>query len=254
VFRGAATIAATLAVLGAAALSAPSAGAAEPCPTPPLCVETDENGTYVLHVPPLSLVALLYPQVAPLQDCYWEVVEVDFGDGTAGEIYEWDATKELTGSHTFPEPGTYTVQIDATQGHHVSSGEPCPDFPITAYVTFPEPPPVEPPSGPPPGEPPGEGGAPGPSQGSTTPQAPGQLLGPDPPAAEPTAYWRRCGGRVLAHGVACRKARKVAGRAPGKLVGRKSARVAGFSCALQPALPLPIACRRGADRILAPAA
>ena len=43
---------------------APPASAAEPCPTPPLCVETDAHGTYNLSVPPLSLVALLYRTAA----------------------------------------------------------------------------------------------------------------------------------------------------------------------------------------------
>jgi hypothetical protein len=244
-------IGATLAVAGAVALTAPSADAAETCPTPPLCVETDANGLYVLHVPPLSLVAILYPEVAPIADCYWTVVEVDYGDGSPGETYEWDATKEFNGSHTFPEPGTYTVQIDATRGHHVGSGEPCPDFPITATVTFREPP-VEPPPGPDPGgETPDPGGGQPPPAASPDTGAP--LLVPQlrPPGDEAISYWRRCRSKVLTHGVTCKKGRRVAGRARRKLAGRRSASVAGFRCTLSPALPRPIDCRRGADRIVA---
>jgi hypothetical protein len=251
--RGVATITATLALLGAAALTpAPAAAVEEPCPTPPLCVETDANGIYNLYVPPLSVVATLYPQVAPLQDCYWETVEANFGDGSPNETYVWDATKAMTGSHTFPAPGSYTVHIDATQGHHVPSGEPCPDFPITATVTYPEPPPVEPPTEKPPPEKTGGGDTVPPllpvGPVTTTPNAFDQS---GPPGGN--VYWRRCRGDVLTHLVTCRKGRRVAGRALERLARRGSARVAGFACRLTPASARPLTCSRGTERILGPA-
>jgi hypothetical protein len=255
VFRRGATIAAALAVLATTAVAAPSARAAESCPTPPLCVETDQHGNYYLSVPPLSLVALVYPQVEPLKDCYWEAVGVDFGDGSPDATYVWDATKELTGSHKFPAPGVYTVHVDATQGTHQESGLPCPDFPITATVTYPVPPPVEeppveePPAEPPPGQ--TEGGGTGASNlvaaGATAPDAFSQAPG------EANAYWRRCRAGVLTHGVSCRKGRRVASGARRGLARGGSTRVAGFTCSLQPALSRPLTCRRGPARIEAPA-
>ncbi len=75
---------------------APSAGATKPCPVE-YC--TDSQGKYVLSVPPLTT-TLFYKEYAA---CTWQV-HVDFGDST-GQDYEFDGSKGLTGSHTFPEPG-----------------------------------------------------------------------------------------------------------------------------------------------------
>ena len=96
-----------------------------------LCIETDSSGTANLNVPPLAQVALLRPEIKPLEDCLWEVVDVNFGDGSQIAVYVWDATKNLTGSHTFPHPGEYKVDILATSGHHLDisdrTAEACPD-------------------------------------------------------------------------------------------------------------------------------
>ncbi|MFI5027379.1 MAG: hypothetical protein ACHQCF_00175 [Solirubrobacterales bacterium] len=255
-FRGRATLAAGLTATAAAtaALLAPTSAIAA-CPTQPLCFRTDEHGTYRLHLPPLASLATFEPKVVEVEDCNWANVAVNFGDGGPGETVTWDATKEFTGSHTFPHPGEYTVQIDATQGHHQPSGEPCPDLPITATVTFPTPtpPPKEEPkeesretpkeTGPKPGDSHGSGGS------SGTKQEEGEKG-----ASHPILLWHRCGSDVYAQGVACTRARKVIKGALKKLTKRGSAPVAGFRCRLNPDEPRPISCHRGSSRILGPTA
>ncbi len=232
---------------------APTAGAAEPCPTPPLCVETDAKGVYFLSAPPLTLVSAFYPQVKPLEDCLWERVEVDFGDGSPDEIYVWNATQYLNGSHTFQTPGTYTVHINATQGHHLDSGEPCPDFPLTATVTYPKPPP---PKTDPPADPPDDPPTVVPTdQGKTVPSllpvaADTSIASPWNPAAEEPVYWRRC-RNMLVHLVTCRKGRRLARAVTSKLDRAGAALVGDFRCRLIPASPWPVVCRRDEQRVLA---
>lgn len=234
---------------------APSASADEPCPTPPLCVETDADGVYRLSVPPLSLVAYAYPEIKPLEDCFWEVVEVDFGDGSPDEIYSWDATQGLSGSHAFPAPGTYTVHVNATQGHHVNSGEPCPDFPLTATVTYPIPP-DPPPKTDPPKDPPFVPT----DQGGTEPDPipPADHSIPNPwsqplPVDEAGPYWRRCRA-VRTHLVSCRNGRRLARVAGSKLDRPGSTQVGGFECRLSLGSAWPLVCRRGEQRVIAPLA
>ena len=244
-----------MAALAAGAVTAPAASAETPCSTPPLCVETEPNGVYYLSVPPLSLVASFYPEVEPYADCLWERVEVDFGDGSPREIHVWDATQWLTGSHTFPAPGTYTVQIDATEGHHIGGEEPCGDFPLTATVTYPAAaPPTDPPGEPtdPPGgpwTPTDQGGAaPGAIPGAPDLQNPNAFEPQGTPAAD-RSPWRRCRG-ILAHGVRCRKARRIV-KAAASRTRPGSILVAGFECDVNRGMVWPISCRRGEQRILA---
>jgi hypothetical protein len=250
VYRRTATLAAGLVLAAAtASLLAPTRAEAA-CPTK-LCLNTDAGGTVHLEVPPLSVVAFFYPEVAPYEDCKWDVVNVEFGDGSPKETYVWDGTKSFVGSHTFPSPGVYTVQINATQGHHQPSGEPCPDFPVTATVTYPVPPP--PPKEKPPESsetPTGNGQRPGGSNGSGGSSTAEEEREPGP--SHPNLIWRLCGSDVYAHRVACAKARRVVKGALEKLSGPGSARVAGFRCRLNPDQPRPISCRRGTSRILGP--
>ena len=77
------------------------------------------------------------------------------------------------------------------------------------------------------------GGQPG--AGNSKPNGPGGS----------TVFWKSCGGEIYAHGVACKKGRKVIKGAAQKLVGRRTGQVAGFTCHLNPAAIRPIACRRG---------
>jgi hypothetical protein len=238
-----------------AALSSPAPSAAA-CPEGvDLCGTTNKQGTYFLQIPPFSFLSKIpgYEWLAPLEDCVWEV-EVEFGDGSPNETYTFDAAIGLSGSHTFPEPGTYIVQVYAREGVHADSGEPCPDFDQTAAITFPEPPP--PPPEPPAPEPPG-GDPESPAEPSGTGDEPGSGL--PPPASGPRSSWRRCAGEVLTRGVGCRKAKRVIRRAtkaverlPAAFGGWLPARAAGFRCRLRHTPTAELACRRGARRILAP--
>jgi hypothetical protein len=240
-----------------AVLSSPTPTAAA-CPEEfDLCGTTNKQGTYFLQIPSFSFLSQIpgYEELAALEDCVWEV-EVDFGDGSPNETYTFDASIGLSGSHTFPAPGTYIVHVQAREGVHAGSGEACPDFDQTAAITYPEPPP------PPPLEPPGEDPPETPAEpsGGTTPPPSGGA-GPEPGPAQPALRprWRRCGGEVLAKDVGCRKARKVIRRAS-KLLGRLPAafggwlpeRAAGFRCRLRHTPTAELACRHGGRRIIAP--
>lgn len=244
-FRSRAALAAALAGLFALLMLAAPSRSAAACPTEPFCVTTDANGTYVLKVPPASVIAYFKPEFAALEDCVWPVV-VDFGDGSPDAIYEWVASTGLTGSHTFPAPGVYTVHIDATGGTHAESGEPCPDVHIVATVTYPEP------ASPPPGEPPLEEAAGGPGGSPAGSIGGGGLPNVEAPAAGAAApaFWRRCPHGVLTHQVSCRRGLVVVQLALARLLGRGTARADGFVCHLRSA-PGPVRCRRGPQRILA---
>jgi hypothetical protein len=232
---------------------APSAAA---CPEDvDLCGTTNKQGTYFLQIPPFSFLSKIpgYEELAALEDCVWEV-EVDFGDGSPNETYTFDAAIGLSGSHTFPEPGTYIVRVQAREGVHAGSGQPCPDFERTAAITYPEPPPApEPPPEPPPDPP----GADPPQSSPATSGNGGIVLDSRPASSLP--HWRRCTGEVLTRGVGCRKARRVIRRAT-KAVERLSAafggwlpaRAAGFRCRLRHTPTAELACRRGARRVIAP--
>jgi hypothetical protein len=245
VLSGKAIIAAVLVAFLAAAVSAPPAGAAKPCPVE-YC--TDSSGRYVLEVPPLTY----NPFLADYADCVWNV-EVDFGDGTQGD-YVFDAAVGLTGEHVFPMPGTsYTVQVWLREGAHSESEEPCPDYGQSATVRYrteaeeADPPPVEGPPQPKPGEPPTPGPPPTAPNVQETPDS-----GASAPEPEPTAHWKRCRGGVYAHLVGCRKARRVAGAAGTKLTRPGTAQARGFACRL-PRGPLQsIVCKRGEQSVLAP--
>ncbi len=250
---------------GAGALTSPPKAEAD-CSLINLCIETDPGGTAHLNVPPLSQVALFRPEVKPLEDCLWEVVDVNFGDGSPTAVYVWDATKNLTGSHTFPHPGEYKVKILATSGHHLESlavpPKACPDLPVEAKVIFPsgsEKPAVETPvetPGKTPVEMPGK--SPGSGEGA---KKGGSGAGKSIPAAEeekgsgpshPILIYKRCPEDIYTHRVPCTKAAKVIAAAIKKLSTRRAARITGFRCTLDPSLSRPISCRRGDGRILGP--
>jgi hypothetical protein len=245
-----------LALLTAALLLwAPQASAA--CPTE-YC--TDATGSYTLSVEPLS-----GPIFGPYADCVWQV-HVDFGDGTSAD-YVFEGEKGLNGSHKFPSYGKYEVRITISAGYHKNSPshESCPSLGKTAYVTFQDPAKVaeeeakakeeaeeaeEAPSG----ETPGEKSNGGPAAGGSTGSGAG--VGEEEGEFSGTRgahLWDRCPTGVYVHEVACGKARKVVARAKEKLVKRRrSARVSGFSCKLDPGRSRPISCRRGKSRILGP--
>jgi hypothetical protein len=255
--RRRALLAAALLTIVAALLASPGVSRAdEKCADGneyTFCKTTEKNGTYTLIVPKGDLLALLEPAFAPYKDCTWSVL-ADFGDETTGD-YVWDAEIGLTASHKFPAPGSYIVTVDATEGTHNQSGEPCPDLHLTAYVTYPEPveePPEEEPEepgeeGPPLEENPGGGG---PTQSAGAQDAPGQLAA----GTRSSPYWSRCGRGILAHRVRCRRARAVMREARPSLAQGLPApvHVLGFSCHLRPNAKRTIACRRGERRILAP--
>jgi hypothetical protein len=246
-WRSRAILAGTLAALLALLmLTAPSRSAAA-CPTEPFCVTTDANGTYVLNVPPASVIAFYKPEFAALEDCVWQVA-VDFGDGSPNGAYEWVASTGLTGSHTFPAPGVYTVHIDATGGIHSESGEPCPDLQIVATVTYPEP--ASPPVAPPPEGPSGGSPSGGPHGGSGPAIFPNVAAAPAG-AVAPT-FWRRCRRGVVTHRVACRRGLAIVQLARTRLPGAGTARAAGFACQLRSGSPRPVHCRRGARLVFAP--
>jgi hypothetical protein len=215
-------------------------------------VSTDSSGTYTLEIPPGFIGGTV---LKGLGDCEWEA-KADFGDGSPQAQYTFSAEAGLTASHTFPPYGTYLVQIDAINGHHTASkGELCPSIHIEATVTYSEP------ASPPPGEPPSEKPTGGPSGGSQGGHGPSvspnvEVGGGDQQqtrAGQP--FWRRCGGGLLTHRVACSRGRRVvAGWLVHKRRGRPHARVAGFSCRQRPRAKRPVACRRGGRRILAPPA
>ena len=252
-------LAAALVLVASAAssLSSPARAQAE-CSLLTLCVTTDAGGTANLNVPPLSFIATYKPEVIPYEDCVWEVVNVNFGDGSPEAVYFWDGSKGLTGSHTFPSPGEYPVTINATQGHHSESEaeppETCPDLLIPAKAVFPSPtpPPTETPAKPPKeeGKKPGEGGH-KPTGGGGNSNGQGEEGGGESGGGHSIVFWRGCSHNVYAHRVACKKARTVIDGAQEKLSGRNSAMVAGFRCHLTDDLR-PISCRRGKSRVLGP--
>jgi hypothetical protein len=246
-----------LALLTAALLLwAPKANAA--CPTE-YC--TDATGSYTLSVEPLS-----GPIFGPYADCVWQV-HVDFGDGTSAE-YVFEGEKGLSGSHKFPSYGKYEVNFTISAGYHKNSPshESCPSLGKTAYVTFQDPAEVaeeeakakeeakarEEAEKAPSGETPGEKSSGGPGAEGSTGSGGGAGEGGFSGKRE-VHLWNRCPTGVYVHQVACGKARRVIAGAKEKLVKRRrSARVAGFSCKLDPGRPRPISCRRGMSRILGP--
>jgi hypothetical protein len=242
-FRRTTEICALLAVTaGVAAL--PAAAAAEaPCPVE-YC--TDSSGKYELVVPPLTNLPIVGNAYA---DCIWDV-HVDFGDGTSEDLV-FDASVGLTGSHVFPAPGvTYQVQVDLTNGHHGDTSS-CTDFTKTARVRY-RTPAEEAGETPPPSEVVEQGGTPpAPIQVTVDIALPDLSLTPTVQGLKPVSFWRRCGGGVRTHGVACRKGRLVIDRAGEKLARRGSGPVAGFRCGLT---SVAVVCRKGADRILGPPA
>jgi hypothetical protein len=236
-----AAIAASLALIGAA-----GASAAE-CPAD-YCTErtTMPNGIFELKIPPKYIAFIPIEGSSELVDCTWQV-RVDFGDGSEPEKLEFDASKEFSASHQFPEPGVYYVEIYAEEGIHAGNKTECPDEHIQAKVTYPEPPPkeTEEPGTEGPGtQPPGGGG--GAVAAATPPPAAAPTPAPGPP-------WRACGGGIRAHLVACRRAKRVirAARAflsRAKLEQGASFQAAGFSCRLRGNGNL--SCRRGRQRVL----
>jgi len=237
-----------LLALAAAAVLAPSAGAAKPCPAGYYC--TDSGGKYVLSVPPLTY----NPFFSEYADCVWKV-HVDFGDGTS-EDYVFDAAVGLTGEHVFPTPGvTYTMQVQLREGVHEKSEEPCPDYglnPMVRYRTAAEEaddPPPQPPEGPqPPWSPVDEHG----TVLHPKPILPDGETPAPAPAPGPTVYWKRCRGAVYTHLVGCRKARRVAGAATEKLARPGAAQAQGFFCRLPRGPRQRIVCKRGEQGVLAP--
>jgi hypothetical protein len=238
-----AIIVAVLIAVGAAVMPPPQAGAAKPCPID-YC--TDPSGEYVLEVPPLGGFLEAYA------DCVWNAY-VDFGDGTS-QVYVFDASVGLTGSHVFPTAGvTYTVVVILREGAHAQGGEPCPDYSQSAEVLFRTP--AEEADDPPPNKPIDEGG----TVPDLTPVAPdGQTPNPwtapagDEPSAEATRYWRRCRGGVHTHLVSCRKARRVARAAIARLARPGNVQAGGFACRLPPGVVRSIVCQRGEQSILVP--
>jgi hypothetical protein len=228
------------------------------------CGTTNQQGTYVLYIPPFSVLSKFpgYEELAALEDCVWEV-GVEFGDGSPGEVYTFDAAIGLTGSHTFPQPGTYFVEVHAREGKHAGSEEPCPDFDQTAGITYPEPPPQEEPEEPQPPDPPDPPGPQNPPTGDpadATPADPMTGLGPSPNTTTRSSFWRSCGAGVRTHRVGCRRGRRVIRRAasaiarqPASFSGRLPGRAMGFACRLRLTPSREIACRRGSRRVLAPA-
>jgi hypothetical protein len=258
------TAALVLCLLAAAAL-APQRAAACSLLEPEVCVETNSGGVATINVPPLSIVASLKPEVKEFEDCIWEAVEVDFGDGSPIEVVYWDASKGLSGSHAFPGPGEYHVQIETNEGWNADSATKppasCPDLVIKAKVIYPTPPPPReeaPPPKPPTereeekpsereGPSKGSGGGGGGGGGSGSGQGPVQTQ-----PAGGNGYWHGCAGSVYAHRVGCHKARTVIGVARSRLTGHRAVRVAGFRCRLDRDPIRPVSCRRGAQRAIGP--
>jgi hypothetical protein len=252
-----------VATLASVAVLLPPPDRAEAECTADICVPmqfvTDQNGTYLLIITPFMVEATLPPA---LHDCVWDV-EAQFGDGSPAEEYTFDATKSFSASHQFSEPGVYLVVVHARNGVQADTLEPCPSIQIDATVIYPEPPlPPPPPPDPPPDPPdppaPGPVGSPGPTSSPAAVDAP--LGSTDSGASEQAgAYWRDC-GRVLAHALGCAKAARVARRArsilsrarKGRFAAPPAFRVLGFSCRVRHDAALPLACRRGERRLLAP--
>ncbi len=251
--------AASLVFLLAAALS-PQRAAACSLLEAEVCVETNSGGVATINVPPLSLVAKFKPELAQYEDCIWEKVEVNFGDGSGIFETEWDASQGLQGSHTFPAPGEYHVQIETNEGRHATKPpSPCPDLVINARVIYPTPPPPPKEEMPPPQPPPKEkpkkeqespsrgSGAAGPGGGSGSGQAPTETN-----SVGAAQYWRSCRGSVDAHRVGCEMAERLIGRARRRLSGHRSVLVAGFRCHLDGDRVRPVSCRRGERRAIGP--
>jgi hypothetical protein len=239
VLPGKAIIGAALALLCAAAVLAPSAGATKPCPIE-YC--TDSSGEYVLEVPPLTK---LYP---PYADCIWNV-HVDFGDGT-DEEYLFDAAIGMTGSHVYPTPGTtYTVVAVLSNGHHGQTKDPCLDYSLSGEVLYRTP--AEE-ADDPPFVPTDQGGTVPPllpvAPYTVTPNAWTPTPTPPPPTPAAATYWLQCHGGVLTHLVSCRKGHKIAKAASGRLTRSGTAQVIGFTCRLRS--PRSTVCRRGEQRVL----
>jgi hypothetical protein len=234
--------------LTVAALAAWSPARAEAC-TVDYCtsVKTNASGTYVLNIPANTL-GLFYSQ---LDGCVWEV-EAQFSDGSPSEQYAFDEAEGLIASHTFPEPGVYTVLVLARNGIRAGTEEPCPDLDIEATVTYPEPTSEPPPEEPPP-DPDPPGGDPPPA--AAPPPAGQPSVAADGLASEESSpYWRHCAAGARAHLVGCRLARRLLRRASATL-GRRSSnaqtKVAGFRCRLRAQAPRLI-CVRGQRRVVGP--
>jgi hypothetical protein len=244
VLPGKAIIGAALALLSAAAIFAPSASATKPCPKGHYC--TDPSGEYVLEVEPISPNNLLLGAYA---DCVWDA-HVEFGDGTSGD-YVFDAAVGITGSHVFPTPGTtYTVVVDLSDGHHGQTKDPCPDYSRSAKVLYRTP--AEEADDPPPWVPIDQGGTVPPLiPVAPATQIPNPWTAQPPPTPESNAYWRSCGGGVLTHLVTCKKGRRVAKAASGRLTRPGTAQVNGFTCRLRGSQQSAV-CRRGEQIVRAP--
>jgi hypothetical protein len=244
----------------AAALLAAPASAVPKCPLGKYC--TDDTGEYTLTVPPLTGKP---PPFGTYAECVWQV-HVTFGDGTFAD-YEFDGQVGLSGSHTFPHYGEFTVTAALSEGEQPSHAE-CPSVTQYAFVLYRSPAEIasaealekqekeakelkekeakdekEKEEKEPVKSPGGTGGSR--ESGDGTPEE--REKGP----SHPILLWRNCSHNVYSHRVACKKAQKVIEGAQEKLSHRKSAKVAGFRCHLTNDLR-PISCRRGKGRVLGP--
>jgi hypothetical protein len=243
-FRRLAVLAPTVAACAlAAALLAAPASAVPKCPLGKYC--TDDTGEYTLTVPPLTGKP---PPFGTYAECVWQV-HVTFGDGTFAD-YEFDGQVGLSGSHTFPHFGEFTVTAALSEGEQPSHAE-CPSAEAlekqekeAKELKEKEAKEAKEKEEKEPAKSPLETGG-SRESGDGTPEE-GEK-GP----SHPILLWRNCSHNVYSHRVACKKAQKVIEGAQEKLSDRKAAKVAGFRCHLTNDLR-PISCRRGKGRVLGP--